>query len=96
MVEEIRSFVKKTAIKFMDWVFQSELKKFDNLANELKQHHDSPSSYDIKTQITHQKEHLNGRKIVTHVNLDFNDNNEIEATGITSKYNQDESSDFQV
>ena len=86
MVEENKNFIEKIANDFMGWVFQSELKKFDNLANELKQQHESPSSYDIKDQLSYLKEHLNGHKIPTYANLQ--DNIEVEKVGLVDEHNQ--------
>ena len=88
MVKENKNFVEKIVSDFMDWAFQSELKKFDNLVSEMKQQHESPSSYDIKNQLSYLKEHLNGHKIPTHVNLQGN--MEIEKVGIVHDHNQDE------
>lgn|GEM_PF-3699611 len=75
----------------MDWIFQKELNKFDNLASELKQQHDSPNSYDIISQITYQKEHLNGHKIPIHVDLFSSDESKIKQSGIVNDPNQDDS-----
>jgi hypothetical protein len=91
MIKEIKNFVEKSANNFMEWIFQGEFKKFDNLVNELNQRHESPGSYDIKAQLAYLKEHLNGHKIPTHVNLDFNENGKIEVAGLTDNHNQDES-----
>jgi hypothetical protein len=90
MIKEIRNYMEKTAADIVEWFFHNEIKQFDELANELKQLHDSPSSYDIKTQIANIKEHLHGYKIPVPVDLDFNDTSEIEAAGLPNNYDQTE------
>ena len=86
-----KNFLTEAASNFMDWLFQKELKKFDDLASELKQQHDSPNSYDVVSQVAYQKEHLNGHKIPIHVNLFSNDDNKVEPSGLVNDLSHDDS-----
>lgn len=88
MLENLIIFFNKTINDLLDWLFKKEINKFDTLSRELKHQHDSPSSYDIKDQLRALKEHLNGHKIPTYIQL--NENNKIEKIGVITDYNQDE------
>lgn len=88
MFEKFIIYFNKAANDLVDWLFQNDLNKFDALSNDLKRQHESPSSYDIKDQLTALKENLKGHKIPTHIH--FNENHEIEKIGVVTEYNQDE------